>query len=524
MSRRFLFLLLAAGIGTGWAAADDRNGTRKATPPKSVAEQATRLVAELGSEDYEAREQAARQLEAIGPAAGPALLKAVAGHDPEVRRLALQIAERIARKAETAEVLEPHKIRLAWRDIPLHVAVADFQRATGVRIQLEGAKTDRKITLDTGYTNFWDAFDKFCTAAGLAEKVFDTASNDGQVELYPGQWGRRRMMIWNGGRWSPQQDDIIPALTNGQFVLVEGKSAARSSYQAGALRFRTLPAGTSMGRVSTLKGDKEFIFGLEILPEPALAWEKVQSLHIDKAIDEHGQNLQVTQAVPGETPNSEYDMSSTQNNNGGQRVPLRLTVGRKPSTVLKELSGVATIKMQTATQSIATIDRIMDARDKGAKGSDGSFIKVAEVKREEGNKLRIRVRVDQAADESAANNPWGWGWRGMGLRGTNDGNVDNTVSTGSLVLFDGRGHLVRLVAKEQIQDPNGQLEEYDFVYQLVKGQPEPDKLVLQGRRPVSIDVPFTLRDVPLKAAPGAPKPAPPPMRTGPVPDGIGVEW
>ena len=113
----------------------------------------------------------------------------------------------------------------------------------------------------------------------------------------------------------------------------------------------------------------------------------------------------------------------------------------------------------------------------------------------------------------------------MMWRGNNGGNenVDSSVSTGNLVLFDARGNLVRLLSKEQIPDENGN-EEYRFTYQVAKGQPEPAKLVLQGRRPVSIDVPFTLKDVPLRPTPGAPKPAPPPPpQPGQGPSGL-IDW
>ena len=114
----------------------------------------------------------------------------------------------------------------------------------------------------------------------------------------------------------------------------------------------------------------------------------------------------------------------------------------------------------------------------------------------------------------------------MMWRGQQEGSdVDNSVSTGSLVLFDARGHLVRLVAKEPIPDDSGLLEEYHFIYQLVKGQPDPKKLVLQGRRGVTIDVPFTLKDVSLRAKPGATKAAPPPPPNGALPQsGISVDW
>jgi hypothetical protein len=535
MSRQFLFLLVAAGIGTGWATAADPAQAKRVSPQQAVAEQAARLVAELGSDDFETRERAMRELEALGPAVGPALQKATTSTDSEVRRLALQVAGKIARQMETAEVLEPKRFRLSFRDMPLNVAVEQFKLVTHAQITLDGVKGDRKITLDTGYTSFWDAFDKFCAAAGLVEKVYDTPTVDGGGDMQQYQY-RRRMMMWNG-RWAPPQDDILPALQNGQFVLTEGKPSPRPTFQSGALRFRALPAGTSLGRLSTLKGDKELIFGLEILPDPALAWEKVQSLHITKVIDDQGQNLEATQVAGGAAPPpNEFDdmvfyggpYGGNGGNNGGQRVPLRLALGRKPSAVIKELSGVATIKMQTSTQVIATIDRILDAREKSVKGSDGSFLKVIEVKREEGGKVEIHVKVEAAQDEEAANNFNPWGWRGgMGWGMVNNGggeNIDSSVSTGALMLFDGRGNLVRLVSKEQVPDENGS-EEYRFIYQVAKGQPEPAKLVLQGRRPVSIDVPFTLKDIPLRAVPGAPKPAPPPppQPNQGIPD-FGIDW
>jgi hypothetical protein len=523
MSRRFLLLLLAAGIGTGWAAGGEPAGAKRAAAEKAAAEKVARLVADLGSDDFETRAGAAQQLEALGPAVGPALQKAAVSADPEVRRLALEVAEKVARKMESAEVLEPHRFRFVCRDMPLHAAVADFARASGAQINLEGVKTtNRKITLDTGYTTFWDAFDKLCAAAGLAEKVYDTPANEaghngGYAEtMIVGR--RRRMIMWNG-RVAPQ-NDIIPALRNGQFVLTDAGAPARPSYQAGALRFRALPPGTSLGSFSSLKGDKELVFGLEVIPEPSLTWERVQCLRIDRAIDDQGQVLTATQAhLGGEAPPNEMDemvfygdMGTPQRTNAGQRLPLRLALGRKPSSVLKELSGVATIKMQTSTQDIAAVDNILKAENKSVKGADGSFLKVVAVKREEGGKFDVHVQIDPAPEEQQNVNPWGFRrvWWGGGIR-QNDEQTDSSVSTGNLALFDVRGNLIRQVSKEVVEDPNGTgLEEYHFLYQVPAGAPEPAKLVLQGRRAVTIDVPFTLRDVPLKALPGVVRAAPAP--------------
>jgi hypothetical protein len=522
MSMRSLVLLMMAGLTTGWAFGGEPAGPRKKATTPSIAEQAAPLLQKLGSDDFEIRQQAAHDLEALGPAVLPILHTARYSRDPEVRRLAQQVAERLNRTLETARVLEPKRVRVAYRDVPLNVVIQDFQRATGVRIHLDGVKADRKVTFDSGYTTFWDAFDKLCSTTGLTEKIYDSPTEAENNDIYyGGGWGRRAM--WRNSIVSPS-DDVMSALLNGQFVLTESKTKVTPppSYQVGALRFRALPAGTSLGRVSTIKGNREVIFGLEILPEPALAWDRVLSLHIDRAIDEHGQRVEVMQASTAAAPalgeedimlggiGWDYPEMSAGGNNGGQRVPLRLKMGNKASTVLKELSGVATIKMHSATEAIATVDRIMDARNQSVRASDGSSVKIVDVQRQEGGKLVIQVKIDSAQTEGAVN-PWGWNPR-FGMRMYNDGTEggDGAVSTGTLVLFDARGHLVRLVHKEQIPDENGMSEEYKFTYQPAKGQPEPAKLVLQGRRPVSINVPFTLKDVPLKAVPGAAKSVPVP--------------
>ena len=238
MSRRFWVLLLAASMATGGAMAAEPAGPPKKATAKSISDQDRALVADLGSDDYTTREQAAQQLQALGPAVMPLLRPAVTSRDPEVRRLARQVADKLSQQIEAALVLEPRRLRIAYRDIPLNIAVQEFSRATGVQIRLDGAKAERKVTFDTGYTTFWDAFDKFCEATGLTEKIFDTPSDAGMNMGYPGQWGGRR---WNrfGGE-IPQQEDILPALLNGQIVLTESKTKAapRPMFQSGSLRIR----------------------------------------------------------------------------------------------------------------------------------------------------------------------------------------------------------------------------------------------------------------------------------------------
>src|SRR5262249_12381156 len=70
--------------------------------------------------------------------------------------------------AVTRKLLAPTRVRLTYRDAPVLEAVADLAAKTGFQIsyiddpeKLNG----RKVTLDTGDTTFWQAFDLFCRKA-----------------------------------------------------------------------------------------------------------------------------------------------------------------------------------------------------------------------------------------------------------------------------------------------------------------------------------------------------------------------
>src|SRR5262245_13738995 len=75
---------------------------RAADPPPMIS--VPRLLALLGSDDYEEREAAGRQLVQLGDAALPALDEAAQSTDAEVRRLARELARRIRTTSRAREV------------------------------------------------------------------------------------------------------------------------------------------------------------------------------------------------------------------------------------------------------------------------------------------------------------------------------------------------------------------------------------------------------------------------------------
>jgi hypothetical protein len=153
-------------------AADDKKEEKKADGKKAEDPKIKKLVEQLGSDTFDEREAAYKALDAIGEPALAALRKAVAEGDAEVRKRADDLVKKIEKRTESTRVLGATKVKFVFKETPVAEAVAKIQEQTGYQIYLhdpENKLKDRKVTLDTGETNFWDAIEQFCKKAGLAE-------------------------------------------------------------------------------------------------------------------------------------------------------------------------------------------------------------------------------------------------------------------------------------------------------------------------------------------------------------------
>ncbi len=141
---------------------------------KVDADKINQLIKDLASDRFSTREKAHKALEAVGlPALEP--LRKVAEDDkadPEARRHAKELVEKLDKLGLSARVLKPTKVHLKYKDTPLKDALADFNKQSGQPITLydpQNKLKDHKVTLDTGEVTFWEALDKFCEKAGLVE-------------------------------------------------------------------------------------------------------------------------------------------------------------------------------------------------------------------------------------------------------------------------------------------------------------------------------------------------------------------
>jgi hypothetical protein len=499
---------LASGkVASRTAVAEKESGARLVAAEvhaKATAERIPALVSELGSDRPAAREAAARALEAAGPLALETLRKATAADDPEVRRRAASLARAIEKREETAQLTEPQKLRLQYKDTPLAEAVADFSKRSGITLKVPPEllkDAERKITLDTGTVPFWEALDQFCGKAGLVEQP---PPPDSAPQAVSGS----SISIVGGRGGAISSTDILRTPTAEkppEIALVEGKGTPRPTSEAGALRVRVAPAESAPLQK---KDDGEIGFALDVANSGRLQWQKAVGLHINRAVDEDGRPLTQlptsfkppasTTTVRGNVIINGMPLVPPDEPDGpGLRlVPVRLKgVGAGSSKKLKELSGTVIGQVRTPHGPLVTVENVLKAAGRTVKGRQGGEVKVVEVAKEEGGQVRLKVRVDRPGRGTSdiPVNPFGGT---IIVNGRRLGEED-LLSSLDFSLVDDKGKPFETVKAVATGVRAGAGHEYELVYEPGAGQGEAAKFVYSDRRTLFIEVPFTLKDVPL---------------------------
>src|SRR5713226_6051333 len=115
MVQRFLAVCAAIGFGFGLACAAEET---KPAPKVDVATVA-RLVGQLGSDRFDDRETAFKELDGLGSNALDVLRPALTSRDEETRRRALDLVQRIEKRLESAQLTQPKLVRLVYTDTPV---------------------------------------------------------------------------------------------------------------------------------------------------------------------------------------------------------------------------------------------------------------------------------------------------------------------------------------------------------------------------------------------------------------------
>jgi hypothetical protein len=502
MSMRFLGLWAVISLGLGLATAAEE--TKPA--PKVDAATVARLVGQLGSDQFDDREGAARELDGLGAAALDALRPALISRDEETRRRAFDLVQRIDKRLESARLTQPKLVRLVYSDTLVTQAVQDLKNKSGFTVQIEGDQTKlagRKITLDTGEVPFWQAVDQFCLKAGLVERGSNALADNANPEM-----DEMRMQRVRARMWMVEQQGGMGPRPELPLVFLDGQPKAVPTYYGGALRVRVLPRAAAAPQNGTPvhRPDGETLLTVEVTPEPKLGMQNILSVRIEKLLDEQGGEMKLP--LPYIRDTYEFDeeemmgmgmrsysgrMAQGQANLGKQ-IPVRVR-GARDMKKIKEIHGAVAAEVLTPMQPLLTIDDILSASGKTESVSGAGSLKVVDAKRDGKGQVMLKVEFKKhvpGGEEAMV-------WRARMWGRVNQPQADNNKETVGrmLVLKDDKGTAIPLsnVASKPI-DEFGIVMEYDLTF-AATDKVVPAKLVYVGQRLTTIDVPFVLKDVPL---------------------------
>src|SRR5262249_42983019 len=161
---------------------------KKSEPAPSVEQ----LIAQLSSKDFQVRDKASKDLPALGKEALPAMQKARANSDPEVRRR----LDEIIPPLERAIALAPKLVTLHMTNKPVMEVMAELSKQSGYKIQPlnewapqgaanEPARKDKIVyTFHFDKMPFWQVFDKICEASGITLQQGYWGWGDDSLRVY----------------------------------------------------------------------------------------------------------------------------------------------------------------------------------------------------------------------------------------------------------------------------------------------------------------------------------------------------
>jgi hypothetical protein len=434
----------------------------------------------------------------------------------------LDLVRKIEQRVETGHLLAPTKVKLDFNDIPLSEAVAMLSKQSGYNIALQdpgGKLKDRKITLTTGEMPFWEALDRLCAKAHLTEQgmapppvAIAAGGAPPPVMLPPG--AIPPPVLAPGVRIMANR----PAPYLGQLVLVDNGQALLPSAYAGAVCIRGQRSAGTQGDTGHISLD------LIIGTEPKLRCVDSFNLRIDKVVDDRGQELAVTDDSLVGPVVITYGRRGALPYTAGfsvQHLQTRLNPGERTAKSLREIHGMLVGRVFTEPRPVLAADDVLNVVGKTFDGAEGGSIKLLEATAQEGAKgnaghLTLRFELILPPDPAVDGFPGGVPVRAGGrmrmappVGGAAPMPVIPAIApappssssparrVGGLCLIDDKGNDLRPVGMRMMnRDVRGVLREYTMEFDVPEGR-RAARLVYNASKAVGVEVPFTLKDVPL---------------------------
>jgi len=477
-----------------------------AAEPPAANPQADGLVAQLASRSFPEREAATKALFELGPAALPALRKALAENsNAEVQDRAAGLASKIQLASDAMMLTRGKPVAFDFRDRPLNAAVAELRTKLGIPLNLHPGVKDpaRLITVKTDELPPWQALEKFCAAVGLTEQLTPDAKPEANpltgrrpvrqlqpIEIYDGQ----QMGVQLLGR----PGDVV-------VVLIDGASSPPAD-RRGGVRVSALPVRYPGSGIDRNTG--EITLHLDIAPQQGLNWIATTEIRIGKATAASGQELRAVWKPDGlqrANPNSEielgfrvYDLETPipSLRTNPRVLPVIFKTGDGEFKSLRNLEGLILGEIAQPNVPVIVVDDIAGSIGQSFAGPGDSTLTLVSMKIDvKSNSTTLVLRA------SGANQ-----FAGRQFQRRPAGNAEavlNFQSFAKIRYTDADG---KAMPQPPIQmsssTSDGIRDTYEVTLRFGSGggktATQPAKLVLTGTKMIPVSLPFALKDVPLE--------------------------
>jgi hypothetical protein len=462
--------------------------------PQPNAREAAQLVEKLGATEFAEREAASKRLEELGVLALDDLRAACKSDNPEIADRAKDLVRKIERRVSSERILAPTLVELDAKDAPLDDVLAALSKQAGYEVVLGGLKAEeaagKKITVATGKVPFWSAVLKVCDVAEL-----QVAGSGGFI--VPGAMPYRPRANQIRGALEGTSARVAADINTAVILEARNDTKKRPASVQGAVLVEAfeMPRGafTPNGTAATL----------HFLPEPKVAWQMVANLKITKALDTDGRKLTHDLTPPPRTLDRLGRPTSVPLESGGntRQAVAKFKTTDGPVTRARELAGSAYGLVRAAAEPLATValdpDKAVTVR-----GPVGG-VEVTASERTEKDKRFVYIKLSYNSIEVV---PARNGDLEVVRKGA-DANVKlvgEDKLTHGLRITDADGKPFETSLASTLADFD-RLNPRRFVIQLKlelvpakDGPMVPAKVVFWGATTKPVEVPFVLKDVPLK--------------------------
>ena len=494
-----LWTLMTIGFVTGTAFT--------AEPMKSSMDS---LIEKLGDPVFTEREVAQKQLLQAGVEnLLPLELAAVTHADAEVRQRSALIAQELQRTANSAKHITAKLVKLESINEPLDKAVANLRTQTGINLQLDPKRVkdlQRLITVNTGTVPVWEAIEQFRVAANLQE-IFREELSGAPVGSADQYLGRRRVSNYGPVANASLSANQVPV------TWVDGNAMILSGDRSSAIRVMALPARFPGNRI--IRGSGQVIFNLDVTPPTDLRWDEVTTVRIERAEDETGRPIMISQPTATPITNNYYNeaffgggiqvawqldgvVELQANKRPNPRiVPVTLKSDDRMIRSLKVLHGSVVGVVTLTNQEVMSFAGLSKSIGAVRNGPNDTKLTILNTSTTADGRTSLRVRTEGP-------NPWALGRQNRFGVANNFAVMDNGgLMNGNLSQFhftDAYGHtlLTPLIQSSTMNDDGiRQTAEYELVFQKHMGHGAPYKLTVTGNKPLTVEVPFKMQNVQL---------------------------